>query len=137
MKSLSFFLLFLTFTGIVFYSGCKDSITANQLDNIVIPDSNVSYKKYIQPVFNLKCINCHGNGQTDGGIDLTTWASTTADPNVVFKGNPDNSSLVWAIKGNYQGNAEPMPPLGSAYKPLTQNQVNGVVTWIKEGAKNN
>ncbi len=137
MKPFSSIIVFLIFMGIIFYSGCKDSITADKLDSVVIPDSNVSYKQYIQPVFNLKCINCHGNGETDGGVNLTTWSATTADPNVVFKGDPNNSSLVWAIKGNYQGNAEPMPPIGSPYKTLTVNQINGVITWIKEGAKNN
>jgi hypothetical protein len=30
-----------------------------------------------------------------------------------------------------------MPPLGSSYPALTQNQVNGVKKWIEEGAKNN
>ncbi len=137
MKPALSFIILLIFTGMVFYSGCKDSITANQLDSIVIPDSNVSYSKYIQPVFNLKCINCHGNGQVDGGIDLTTWSAATSNPNVVFPTKPENSSLVWAIQANYQGTAQPMPPLGSAYKPLTTNQVDGVITWIKEGAKNN
>ncbi len=137
MKPVLSFFIFLIFSALVLYSGCKDSITANKLDSIIIPDSNVSYSQYIQPVFNLKCINCHGNGEVSAGLNLTTWSGTIADPNVVFPGKPENSSLVWAIRGNYQANAEPMPPVGSSYKPLTQNQVDGVVTWIKEGAKNN
>ena len=119
----------------IFFMSCKDSITANQLDNTVIPNSNVSYSKYIQPVFNLKCINCHGNGETDGGVNLTTWAGATADPSVVFPGFPDNSSIVWCVEG--KPGASPMPPVGSPYKPFTTNQVDGLKTWIKEGAKNN
>ncbi|MCL5030114.1 MAG: hypothetical protein M1480_13965 [Bacteroidetes bacterium] len=117
------------------FISCKDTVTGDQIDNIVIPSSNISYQKYIQPVFNVKCINCHGNGAVDGGVNLTTWSYTTADPSVVFPGNPDNSSLVWCVQG--RAGVSPMPPLDSPYKPLTANQVSGVITWIKEGAKNN
>jgi len=28
-----------------------------------------------------------------------------------------------------------MPPVG--YYPLTKNQIDGIITWIKEGAENN
>lgn len=135
MKKTLNILFILLLGSLTAYWGCKDSITANQLDNVVIPSSNVSYSKYIQPVLNLKCTNCHGNGEIDGGVNLTTWSNTTADPNVVFPGYPDNSSLVWAVEGKPGVSA--MPPLSSPYKPLTANQVQGVKTWIKEGAKNN
>ncbi len=116
-------------------SGCKDSVTGDQINNTIIPSSNVSYSKYIQPVLNLKCISCHGNGEVDGGVNLTTWANTTADPSIVFPGKPDNSILVWCLQG--RAGVSPMPPLDSPYQPLNTNQVNGVITWIKEGAKNN
>ncbi len=129
-----FTLLFAAVVSIILIS-CKDTVTADQLDNTVIPSSNVSYSKYIQPVFNLKCINCHGGGETDGGVNLTTWSGTTADPSVVSRGFPDNSSIVWCVEG--KPGVSPMPPVGSPYKPFTTNQVDGLKTWIKEGAKNN
>ncbi len=135
MKKFIGALFFISISLSLLNLGCKDSVTADQIDSVVIPSSNVSYSQYIQPVLNLKCISCHGAGQVDGGINLTTWAGTTADPNVVFPGYPNNSSLVWAIQG--KPNVSAMPPLDSPYKPLTTNQVNGVITWIKEGAKNN
>ena len=40
-----------------------------------------------------------------------------------------NSRLVGAVEGI--GNF-PMPPVG--YPPLTENQIKGIRTWIKEGA---
>jgi len=116
-----------------FYAGCDDTTT--NIDNNVIPDSNVSYSQHIQPIFNAKCVNCHGVGDTEAGLDLTTWAGTTADPSVVFPGVPGNSKLVWSIEGNPA--VSPMPPIDSPYPALTQNQVNGVKKWIEEGAKNN
>ena len=135
MKKIKFIFFVLLFGSLFIYWGCKDSITADQIDNLVIPDSNVSYSRDLQPVFNLHCTNCHGNGQIDGGISLTSWSNTTADPSVVFPGYPNNSILVWSIQA--KPNVSPMPPMDSPYKPLNANQVNGVITWIKEGAKNN
>ena len=135
MNKLQYLNVLIFIVSAFLFISCKDTITGDQIDSVVIPSSNVSYQKYIQPVFNVKCINCHGNGAVDGGVNLTTWSNTTADPSVVFPGNPDNSSLVWSVQG--RAGVSPMPPLDSPYKPLTANQVNGVITWIKEGAKNN
>ncbi|HSD64845.1 MAG TPA: c-type cytochrome domain-containing protein [Ignavibacteriaceae bacterium] len=134
MKIIFSILLVLAFAIIITYTGCKDTVTAADIDKVVIPDSNVSYSKYIQPVFNVKCnsSNCHADASQAGGIDLTTCSNTTADPSVVFPGEPDNSRLVWSIEGI--GNF-PMPPPG--YPTLTQNQIKGVRTWIKEGAQCN
>lgn len=134
MKIIISLLLSIAFAIIITYTGCKDQITAADVDKVVIPDSNVSYLKYIQPVFNVKCNSsaCHTGSSPAGGIDLTTCTNATADPSVVFPGEPDNSRLMWAIEGigNY-----PMPPPG--YPILTQNQIKGIRTWIKEGAKCN
>jgi mono/diheme cytochrome c family protein len=127
MKKL--FLLLLLF----FFVGCDDTTT--NIDDKVIPDSNVSYSLHIQPVFNAKCINCHGAGRTDAGLDLTTYSGTIANPDIVFPKVPDNSKLVWSIEGNPA--VSPMPPIDSPYPALTQNQINGVKTWIAEGANNN
>lgn len=129
------FLLFCGIFGLFLYSGCKDTITGSQLDQRTIPDSNVSYQQDIQPIFDLKCSNsgCHDNASMAGGVSLSTWANTTADPGVVFPGKPDNSRLVWTIE-HYAGEP-PMPPVG--YPSLTQNQIRGIRTWIQEGAKNN
>jgi hypothetical protein len=130
-KLITFLIIIITFTLI----DCDNAVNSNDIDNIVIPDSNVSYSQYIQPVFNIKCVNCHGVGITEGNLDLTTWSGTIADPSVVFPGEPENSKLVWIIEG--RAGFPPMPPIGSPYLPLTENQIKGVRTWISEGAKNN
>ena len=135
MKKFAFASSFIVVFILTVFWGCKDSVTGAQIDSVVIPNSNVSYSKYIQPVLNVKCINCHGVSSTDGGVNLTSWSNTTADANVVFPGYPDNSSLVNVIQG--RAGFPPMPPLGSPYASMNANQVQGVRTWIKEGAKNN
>ncbi|MBU1101078.1 MAG: hypothetical protein KKA84_11810 [Bacteroidetes bacterium] len=113
---------------------CDDTITGTEIDKIQIPGRNVSYQEYIEPVLQIKCANngCHDAISGAGGIVLVTHAHTTRDVSIVFPYNPDNSRLVWAIEGQ---TGTIMPPLG--YYPLTANQVEGIKTWISEGAQNN
>lgn len=135
IKKLLFILSVLVLLTPVFLTtGCKDSITAEDLDKVVIPDKDVSYNQYIQPVFNLKCNNagCHNDETRAGGLSLTSWTNTTADLAVVYPTKPENSTLAIFIQPT---SSNPMPPAG--YRPLTENQMKGIITWIKEGAKNN
>ena len=120
-------------TGL-FSSGCKDNLP-NQ--NQLIPSSNVSYSRYIQPIFNLKCTNsgCHDDETRAGELSLTNYANVTANPAIVFPGEPENSILVWAIEG--KGGQKIMPPITAPVAPLTKNEIQGIITWIKEGAKAN
>lgn len=115
-------------------SACDDTINITDIDNKIIPSSNVSYSQYIQPVFTAKCARagCHDDQSAKAGLSLTTYSNTTQSYLVVAPFLPQNSKLVWSIEGT-SGNI--MPPLG--YPPVTKNQIDGIKTWIREGAKNN
>jgi len=127
-----FLILFLF--SIIFISACDDTINNSDIDNKIIPSSNVSYTIYIQPVLNIKCANagCHDDQTREAGISFTSWSNTTESYQVVAPYLPQNSKLVWSIEGT---SGSLMPPLG--YPPVTKNQIDGIKTWIKEGAKNN
>ena len=127
------YLILLVFSAII-YVGCDDSITVADVDNREIPDSNVSFSKDIAPIFELKCVSCHGNGSLEGGVDLTTWDGVV-DPRLLIPGEANTSLLVWIIE--QRAGFPVMPPIGSPYLPLTFKQTQGVKTWIDEGAKNN
>ncbi|MCH7965480.1 MAG: hypothetical protein IH852_16240 [Bacteroidetes bacterium] len=132
MKKVLYFIVLVS--SAIIYSGCDDTITVQDVDNREIPDSNVSFSKDISQIFELKCVSCHGNGGLDGGVDLTTWAGVV-DPRIVIPGEADTSPLVWTIE---QRSGFPiMPPRDSPFLPLTSKQIQGVKTWIDEGAKNN
>ena len=115
---------------LILYYGCDDTLTVQDVDTREIPDSNVSYKQDIAPIFELKCVNCHGNGRLEAGLDLTRWASFV-DGRIVVPGVPDNSILMWTVEGI----TTPMPPPPTP--ALTINQIRGLRTWIDEGALNN
>lgn len=133
MKKLTlkyFIILILTFVIIIAQS-CDDSLTSSDIDNLVMPDSNVSYKAHVAPVFEVKCVPCHNSQRSEAGLDLSSWVNATRDPTIIFPGSDSTSILVFAIERIPP--YAPMPPS----EWLKRNHINGIRTWIKEGAQNN
>ena len=102
--------------------------------NVVFPNSNVSYNQHVQPLFNQACAlsGCHDDGPHTSPLRLTSYGNAVLSiPGVVVAGNPDASTLVLRIQGSV---GQRMPPNTN---PLNQNQINGIRTWIAEGARQN
>ncbi len=129
-KIKSFILIIIAIISI----SCDDSINPIYQE---IPSENVSYSRHIQPLFNVKCTNsgCHDNSTRAGNLSLTSWANTTADLQIVVPYHPENSILVWSIEGRSASGL--MPPPTAPITPLTNNQIEGIKTWIREGAQAN
>ena len=113
---------------------CKDQTNQNLTSNIVFPASGVSFSKQVVPLFQQTCAagGCHGGSQAAANLNLEyfTWDYLIDfQPKIVIGGSGKNSILYIDIAGNPQL----MPPK----QRLTQNQIDGVKTWIDEGAKNN
>jgi len=125
-----FIILLLTFVVIIAQS-CDDSLTSSDIDNLVMPDSNVSYKAHIAPVFEVKCVPCHNSQSSEAGLDLSSWVNATRDPTIIFPGSDSTSILVYSIEKFPP--YDPMPP----NEWLKRNHINGIRTWIREGAQNN
>jgi hypothetical protein len=134
MKKIYYFVLFGFLFAAILMISCDDTLTNTDIDNKIIPSKDVSFGEYIQPLFQVKCnsSSCHNSKDQAGGLNLESHYGATNNSLVVFPGIPDNSKLVWSIEGRSNF---PMPPIG--YPPLTKNQIDGIKTWIKEGAKNN
>jgi len=132
MKFLSLIII-----SILLLQGCDDTLTVENIDNKPIPADSVSFAQHIYPVFQVKCAfsGCHAQPNPENGIDLSTWAGVTADPNIVFPGYPDLSRLVWTIDPSISGVSK-MPPVGYA-RAITSEQLRGIRTWIDEGALDN
>jgi len=114
-------------------SSCKNTINS-PIGDIVFPASGVSYSKQVQPLFNVGCIysGCHDDQTRASNLSLTNYIDATTDQSgVIIAGNPTSSILIQRVKGT--GPIMPPPP----YSPLNQNQIQGLTTWIKEGAKDN
>lgn len=126
-------LIFVSLIIFVGVSSCRDtSNPLTKVDDIVFPDSNISYVRHVQPLFDLACATagCHDRATAENKeLDLTSYAGVVANFGVVVAGDTSNSRMVWSIEGR-PGSA-PMPPA----KPLNQNQIKGIKRWIFEGAK--
>lgn len=120
-------------------SGCKDDPVLGEGESpstVVFPPREVSYGVHVQTLFNQTCAipSCHDDGTQAGGLSLTSHFNTVfAVPGIVISRDPANSILIMKIEGRGPG-GERMPPGPNA---LNQNQINGIRTWIAEGAQNN
>ena len=124
--------IFLAASFILLLQNCDDSLTNSQVDNIVMPDSNVSYSMHIAPVFEFRCVPCHNNtGRKEANLDLSSWTAVTADPSIVARGSDSTSILIWTIEGF------PPYPLMPPSGRMIENHIQGIRTWIREGALNN
>jgi hypothetical protein len=126
-----YFVFVLAALIVVISQNCKDTITSTDINNIVMPDSGVSYSMHIAPVFEVKCVPCHNSQSSAGGVDLSSWDRVVRDPSIVFPGSDSTSILVWTIE-----RIPPYPPMPPS-EWLKRNHINGIRTWIREGALNN
>ncbi|SVD59501.1 uncharacterized protein METZ01_LOCUS412355, partial [marine metagenome] len=79
--------------------------------------SQVDYESEIQPIFNSKCISCHGDSES-AGLDISSYDNLMDGGNngdVIIPFNHENSELWIRI------NSGQMPP---GNNDLTNNQVD-------------
>lgn len=120
---------------IVAASSCKDNIVDDgPFNEIVFPDSNISYNNLIQPLFDRACSfsgGCHAGEDPAAGLGTESYQRLTDRVGVVVPGSPDESILQLRIDGRLT----PRMPLNRP--ALTDNQIRGIARWILEGAINN
>lgn len=95
------------------------------------PQSSNTGFATVRPIFNSKCVACHGGSSPAGGLRLNTYANVMkggASGKVVIPHKTGESLLVKRIKGI--GGAK-MPPGAS----LSSNDIGKIETWIRDGAK--
>ena len=112
-------------------SSCGDEILTDP-KQVVFPDSNVSYLQHVQPFFNLTCTfsGCHSSDSRAGDLALTTYMEFIDHPGLIIEGHPDNSVLAQMLESK-------LPHSADLSDRITQNHINGIRQWIKEGAQNN
>ena len=87
--------------------------------------AQVDYDSQIQPIFNLKCTQCHGNS---AGLNLSSYENTMTGSNNgdVISPYDHTSSELWI-----RVNSGQMPP---GNNDLTDSQADFIAQWIDEGA---
>jgi hypothetical protein len=90
----------------------------------------LKFEKDILPIFQTKCISCHGGLSKKGGLDLRSLTSITRGGNSgpgLKPGQPDESQVWQSVKTGQ------MPPMN---KPqLTADEKQLILKWIAGGGK--
>jgi hypothetical protein len=101
----------------------------------------VSYRTQIQPVLNERCLSCHGADVHRGKIVLTSYETlmnsraVSGKAPLVIPGSPYESRLYIVCSTN-QAQFR-MPPDTSHVTPLPKEDLELLVKWIMQGAKDN
>lgn len=96
------------------------------------PDS--FYAQHIDPVFDAKCVSCHGESKVDGGLRLDTYDRVMRggkDGAVIRPGDPDKSLLMMRVTLP-AGHKKFMPAEGKP--PLNPEEIAWIRAWISQGA---
>ena len=101
-------------------------------NDIVFPDSNVSYQNHVQPLLTLSCayVGCHNDETAAANLRLTNYFALFQHAGLVVPLKPDNSTLIQTLEGT-------LPHRATYYQTTTDTQKKGMRLWVKEGAKNN
>ena len=103
-------------------------------------EPTVSYSRDVQPIIQANCAECHtgdGVGLQKSGLDMSTYEGlmkgTKFGP-VIEAGKSVNSTLILLI----QGKADPSISMPHGSKgSLSEADINTMVTWVDQGAKDN
>jgi mono/diheme cytochrome c family protein len=94
--------------------------------------AQIDYESQIQPIFNSKCVSCHGG---TNGVSLNNYNATMSSVGnsysklIVTPGNATQSPLYDKLLSNPQKGSR--MPQGSS---LSQTQIDLIKDWINQGA---
>jgi mono/diheme cytochrome c family protein len=96
-------------------------------------DDKVDFAKSIKPIFESRCIECHGPKKQKGKLRLDSKEAAQKGGDSgksIVAGKPDESDMIHRITLP-EDNDDKMPPKGDR---LTKDQIEAIRKWIAEGA---
>ncbi len=114
-------------------NSCENTFTSQ--NDIIFPDSNVSYQLHVKPFIQFTCAyyGCHNSEFRAGGRDLSSYFALTDNAmnlGLIIPYDPENSILVQILQRKYFHRF-------SEQWYITDNHIKGISRWIAEGALNN
>jgi len=99
-----------------------------------LPPRDVNFDRDVMPILSQHCYKCHGPdaAKAAAGLRLDSLAGAATDDAIV-PGKPEKSLLIERV--SEKDPAMRMPPQDSGVKPLTEEQIETVRAWIKQGAR--
>ena len=115
---------------VILFSACSTGISEPQ--DIVFPESDVSYRLHVQPLFDISCSfsGCHDGVTRAGNLALRSYFDLLDRPGMVRPGDSTHSLLV-QVTSRRQPHTAPISRL------ILPEQARGIAIWVQEGASNN
>jgi hypothetical protein len=96
--------------------------------------ATISYNESIRPIFNKKCIVCHGGVKKNGNFSLLfpeeAYSRAKSGKYAIIPFDAENSELIKRLKTH---DLEARMPKDK--EPLTTEEISKIEQWINEGAK--
>jgi hypothetical protein len=101
--------------------------------SFLVSGHTVDYNTEVKPIFNKKCITCHGGVKRQSGFSLLfrseALAVNKSGKAAIIPGDPSHSELIRRL--TLKDPEERMP---YKHPPLTDEEINTLKKWIKQGA---
>ncbi len=98
------------------------------------PKSAIDYNTQVKPIFNKKCIACHGGVKQKAGFSLLfreeALGNTESGKPAIIPGKPGESELIKRIT-----ETDPEERMPYKHEPLSKKEITILKQWIKQGAK--
>lgn len=96
--------------------------------------SAVDFNTQVKPIFNKKCIICHGGVRRKSNFSLLfrsdALAINKSGKRAIIPGDPDHSEMIRRLTSN-----DPDERMPYKHDPLTKEEIEILRKWIKQGAK--
>ncbi len=110
------------------------ALLATVVAYIYWPTEKIDYNTQVKPIFNKKCITCHGGVKQKAGFSLLfreeALGNTESGKPAIIPGKPDESELIRRI--SIEDPEERMP---YKHEPLSKEEIEILSKWIKQGAE--
>lgn len=111
-------------------AACDTGISEPQ--DVIFPESNVSYSRHVQPLFDVSCSfsGCHNSIDRAGNLSLASYFDLLNRAGMIIPGDSARSLLVQVTSGR-------QPHSVNLSRIITAAHARGVAVWVEEGALNN
>ena len=99
-------------------------------DSVAQADDETAFVQHVAPLLEQRCVGCHHAPSPKGGLDLTRRSGLLKGGDsgpAVVPGEPDESLLVDLVEG-------PEPAMPKDGDPLSDEQVEAMREWVRQGA---
>src|SRR3954463_1833820 len=101
---------------------------------IFYPADEIDFNAEVKPIFNKKCIACHGGVRQKAGFSVLfrkeALAPTESGKPAIIPGKPDESEIMRRITAT-----DPEERMPFKHEPLSAQEIETLGQWISEGAK--